>query len=84
LCIFVLSLIIKDAGEGSSEMAFVLYGILTIMYVSAIPFYFALYQAFTILINEKAKAIRFATLEAICIALDCQPGDILEYRSDDL
>ena len=28
----------------------------------------------------KAKAIRFSTLEAICNALDCQPGDILEYR----
>lgn len=28
----------------------------------------------------KAKAIRFTTLEAICAALDCQPGDILEYR----
>ena len=31
--------------------------------------------------NEKARAIRFSTLEAICQALDCQPGDILEYRS---
>ena len=30
----------------------------------------------------KAKAIRFSTLEAICRALDCQPGDLLEYRSD--
>ena len=28
----------------------------------------------------KAKAIRFSTLDAICKALDCQPGDILEYR----
>lgn len=35
----------------------------------------------SILKNGKAKAIRFATLEAICQALDCQPGDILEYRS---
>ena len=34
----------------------------------------------SILKNEKAKAIRFSTLEAICKALDCQPGDILEYR----
>ena len=33
-----------------------------------------------ILKNGKAKAIRFSTLEAICKALDCQPGDILEYR----
>ena len=34
----------------------------------------------SILKNGKAKAIRFSTLEAICDALDCQPGDILEYR----
>ena len=37
----------------------------------------------SILKNGKAKAIRFSTLEAICKALDCQPGDILEYKSDD-
>ena len=35
----------------------------------------------SILKNGKAKAIRFSTLEAICKALDCQPGDILEYRN---
>ncbi|MDF2461196.1 MAG: family transcriptional regulator [Candidatus Saccharibacteria bacterium] len=34
----------------------------------------------SILKNGKAKAIRFSTLEAICKALDCQPGDILEYQ----
>ncbi len=34
----------------------------------------------SILKNGKAKAIRFPTLDAICKALDCQPGDILEYR----
>lgn len=33
--------------------------------------------------NGKAKAIRFSTLEAICEALGCQPGDILEYRRDE-
>jgi len=37
----------------------------------------------SILKNSKAKAIRFTTLEAICKALDCQPGDILEYKNDD-
>ena len=37
----------------------------------------------SILKNGKAKAIRFPTLEAICKALDCQPGDILEYRNDE-
>ena len=31
----------------------------------------------------KAKAIRLSTMEAICQALDCQPGDILEYRPDE-
>lgn len=36
----------------------------------------------SILKNGKAKAIRFSTLEAICKALGCQPGDILEYRND--
>lgn len=34
----------------------------------------------SILKNERAKAIRLSTLDAICRALDCQPGDILEYR----
>ena len=33
----------------------------------------------SILKNGKAKGVRFSTLEAICKALDCQPGDILEY-----
>ncbi|MBK6264349.1 helix-turn-helix transcriptional regulator [Marivirga sp. S37H4] len=36
----------------------------------------------SILKTGKAKAIRFSTLEAICNALDCQPGDILEYVDD--
>lgn len=36
----------------------------------------------SILKNSKAKAIRFSTLEAICKALECQPGDILEYVED--
>lgn len=35
----------------------------------------------SILKNGKAKAIRFSTLEAICKALDCQPGDLLEYKN---
>ena len=34
----------------------------------------------SVLKNGKAKAIRFSTLEAICKALECQPGDILEYK----
>ena len=36
----------------------------------------------SILKNNKAKAIPFSTLEAICKELDCQPGDILEYTND--
>lgn len=36
----------------------------------------------SILKNGKARAIRLSTLEAICEALACQPGDILEYKSD--
>lgn len=38
----------------------------------------------SILKTGKAKAVRFTTLEAICRALDCQPGDILEYRKDEV
>lgn len=37
----------------------------------------------SILKNNKAKAVRFSTLESICRALDCQPGDILEYVPDE-
>ncbi len=36
----------------------------------------------SILKNGKAKAVRLSTLEAICKALDCQPGDILEYQGE--
>ncbi|MBQ1546154.1 MAG: helix-turn-helix transcriptional regulator [Clostridia bacterium] len=37
----------------------------------------------SILKNNKAKAVRFSTLNKICEVLDCQPGDVLEYRKDD-
>jgi len=36
----------------------------------------------SILKTGKARAIRFSTLEAICIALDCQPGDLIQFRRD--
>ena len=36
----------------------------------------------SILKNQKAKAVRFSTLNDICKALECQPGDILEYQED--
>lgn len=35
----------------------------------------------SILKNNKAKAVRFSTLEALCQALECQPGDLLEYQT---
>lgn len=38
----------------------------------------------SILKNNKAKAVRFSTLEEICRVLDCQPGDILEYQKEDI
>ena len=37
----------------------------------------------SILKNNKAKAVRLSTLDAICKALDCQPGEIIEYVADD-
>ncbi|MDO5322489.1 MAG: helix-turn-helix transcriptional regulator [Clostridia bacterium] len=37
----------------------------------------------SILKNNKAKAVRFTTLEALCRALNCQPGDLMEYRPDE-
>ncbi|MDP6339179.1 MAG: helix-turn-helix transcriptional regulator [Candidatus Marinimicrobia bacterium] len=37
----------------------------------------------SILKTEKAKAVRFTTLEAVCRVLDCQPGDILEFIADE-
>ena len=37
----------------------------------------------SILKNNKANAIRFSTLEALCKALACQPGDIIEYKEDE-
>jgi len=38
----------------------------------------------SILKNNKAKALRFSTLEALCVALRCQPGDLLEHSADQL
>ena len=40
-------------------------------------------QNLSILKTGRARALRFSTLEAICRELDCQPGDLLEYREDD-
>ena len=49
LCIFGLPILAKDAAESNSEFAYVLYSIVIIMYLSAVPFYGALYQAFKLL-----------------------------------
>jgi hypothetical protein len=52
LCLFLLPQIANEANEAAergSDLAFVVYGILMVMYVSAIPFYFALYQSFNLL-----------------------------------
>ena len=40
-------------------------------------------QNLSLLTQGKVKGIRLATLEAICAALDCQPGDLLHYRADE-
>ena len=40
-------------------------------------------QNFSLLKSGKVKGVRFDTLENICRTLDCQPGDILEYRADE-
>ncbi|MFZ4453666.1 helix-turn-helix domain-containing protein [Salibacterium aidingense] len=37
----------------------------------------------SILKNEKGKAVRFSTLDALCQALDCQPGDLMEYVEEE-
>ena len=37
----------------------------------------------SVLKNNRARAVRFSTLDSICKALDCQPGDIIEYRFDE-
>mgnify|MGYP000120533870 CR=1 FL=1 len=39
-------------------------------------------QNLSVLKNSRAKAVKFSTLEAICQHLDCQPGDILEYKAE--
>lgn len=41
-------------------------------------------QNLSILKTGKAKAIRFSTLESICASLECQPGDILEFKKEEL
>lgn len=55
ICLFVLPLIARDAAESSLKMAYVLYSILLVMYVTTIPFFIALHQAFKLLIYIDAN-----------------------------
>ncbi|MBM7692220.1 hypothetical protein JOC77_001647 [Peribacillus deserti] len=66
LCVYGLPMIVKDAGESNSEFAYVLYGIVIVMYVAAIPFFVALYQAFKLLSYiDKNKA--FSEISVIAL-----------------
>lgn len=72
LCIFALPLIAKDAAVSSMKMAYVLYGILIVMYVSAIPFFTALYQAFKLLnYIDDNKAFSELSVEALRKIKNC-------------
>ncbi|WP_399629811.1 DUF2975 domain-containing protein [Sporosarcina sp. SG10008] len=66
LCIFGLPLLAKEAAESNSEFSYVLYGIVIIMYISAIPFFVALYQAFKLLnYIDKSKAFSEISVKAL-------------------
>ncbi|MBO1514175.1 DUF2975 domain-containing protein [Metabacillus bambusae] len=66
LCILGLPKLAKEAAESNSEFAYVLYGILIVMYVSAIPFFVALYQAFKLLSYiDKSKAFSEISVKAL-------------------
>ena len=66
LCIFVLPLLAKDAAESNSEFAYVVYGFVTVMYVSVIPYFVALYQAFKLLSYiDKNKAFSEISVKAL-------------------
>jgi hypothetical protein len=66
LCIFGLPILAKEAVESNSEFAYILYGIVIVMYVSAIPFFIALYQAFKLLSYiDKNKAFSELSVKAL-------------------
>lgn len=72
LCIFGLPWIAKDAAESGSELAYFLYGILIVMYVSAIPFFVALYQAFRLLSYiDKNKAFSELSVRSLKNIKNC-------------
>ncbi|GIN72881.1 putative membrane protein YoaS [Bacillus sp. J14TS2] len=66
LCLFGLPIVAKEAVDSYSEFAYVLYGILIVMYISAIPFFIALYQAFKLLSYiDKNKAFADISVKAL-------------------
>ena len=72
LCIFMVPMIAKNAAEGISGWDYVILGILIIMYVSAIPFYVALYQAFKLLSYiDKNKAFSELSVRALKKIKNC-------------
>jgi hypothetical protein len=75
LCLFLLPQIVDEANEAAargSDLAFVVYGILMIMYISAIPFYFALYQSFNLLSYiDKNQAFSELSVEALKKIKNC-------------
>jgi len=72
LCIFVLPILAKDAAESNSEFAYVLYGIVIVMYLSAIPYFVALYQAFKLLSYiDKNKAFSEISVKSLKNIRNC-------------
>ncbi|MFS0593845.1 DUF2975 domain-containing protein [Cytobacillus horneckiae] len=72
ICIFGLPMIAKGAAESNSEFAYALYGILIVMYVSVLPFFAALYQAFKLLSYiDKNKAFSEISVKSLKIIKYC-------------
>jgi len=72
LCIFVLPILARDAAESNSEFAYVLYGIVIVMYLSAIPYFVALYQAFKLLSYiDKNKAFSEISVKSLKNIRNC-------------
>jgi hypothetical protein len=72
LCIFGLPMLAKEASESNSEFAYVLHGIVIVMYVSAIPYFVALFQAFQLLsFIDKNKAFSAISVRALKNIRNC-------------
>lgn len=80
ICIFGLPIIAKEAAEGSAKMAYVLYAMLTIMYLSVVPFFIALYQAFKLLnYIDTNKAFSDLSVKALVNIKNCASAISLLY-----